>query len=88
MKWYIEIGEVMTVEELEKRLKNEQLDSIYLLYGEEKFLLENSIKKIKNLFGEAIKGINYIEIDDTNLNNLISDIRNASIWLWKKAYYC
>lgn len=71
----------MTVEELEKRLKNEQLDSIYLLYGEEKFLLENSIKKIKNLFGEAIKGINYIEIDDTNLNNLISDIRNASIWL-------
>ncbi len=71
----------MTVEELEKRLKNNQLDCIYLLYGEETFLLENALKKIKSLFGEIVKGINYIEIDDSNLNNLISDIRNTCFWI-------
>lgn len=57
----------MKVEELEKDLKNGNLKSLYLLYGEEKFLLENSLKKIKSLFGETLKGINYITIDDTNL---------------------
>ena len=43
-------------------------------YGEELFLLENILKKIKNIFGECIKGINYINIDDTNISELISDI--------------
>lgn len=71
----------MTVEELEKTLKNNELNSIYLLYGEETFLLENALKKIKSLFGEIVKGINYIEIDDSNLNSLISDIRNTCIWV-------
>ena len=71
----------MTVEELEKNLKNNELNSIYLLYGEETFLLENALKKIKNLFGEIVKGINYIEIDDSNLNNLISDIRYTCFWI-------
>lgn len=74
----------MTIEELEKRLKNNQLDSLYLLYGEEAFLLENSVKKIKNLFGELVKGINYIEIDDTNLNNLIQDIETPAFGYEKK----
>ncbi len=45
----------MTIEDLEKRIKNNTLDSIYLLYGEETFLLENALKKIKNLFGELVK---------------------------------
>ena len=38
---------MVKIEELEKKLKNETLDSIYLLYGEELFLLENTLKKIK-----------------------------------------
>ena len=36
------------------RKKDGKLDSLYLIYGEENFLLENSLKKIKNLFGEKI----------------------------------
>lgn len=62
----------MKIEDLEKELKNENLSSIYLLYGEEKFLLESSLKKIKSIFGETLKGINYVTIDDTNLrrNNI------------------
>jgi len=60
-------SDFLKIEELEKELKNEKLNSLYLLYGEEKFLLENSLKKIRKLFGECLKGINYITIDDTNL---------------------
>jgi len=74
----------MTIEELEKRLKSNTLDSIYLLYGEELYLLENAVKKIRNLFGEQVKGINYIEIDDTNLSSLINDIQTPAFGYEKK----
>ena len=62
---------MISIENLEKEKKKKKLNSLYLLYGEEQFLLENSLKKIKSLFGETIKGINYILIDDTNINELI-----------------
>ena len=65
---------MISVENLEKELKTGSLNSIYLLYGEELFLLENTLKKIKNIFGECVKGINYINIDETKYNELISDI--------------
>ena len=74
-------GENLKIEELEKELKNEKLSSLYLLYGEEKFLLENSLKKIKNLFGECLKGINYITIDDTNLRRNNFGFRNSKFWI-------
>ena len=74
----------MKVEELEKDLKNGNLSSLYLLYGEERFLLENSLKKIKNLFGQILNGINYITIDDTNIGNIISDIETPSFGFDKK----
>lgn len=44
----------MTIQELEKELKSNILEGVYLLYGEETFLLESSLKKIKKLFGEMI----------------------------------
>ena len=53
----------MTIDNLEKELKLGQLHSLYLLYGEELYLLESNLKRIKNLFGECIKGINFIMID-------------------------
>ena len=73
-------GKNLKVEELEKELKSEKLSSLYLLYGEEKFLLENSLKKIKSLFGECLKGINYIAIDDTNLRRDNFRFRNSKLW--------
>ena len=63
----------MKIEELEKNLKQGILNGIYLLYGEETFLLENCLKSIKKIFGEKINGINYILIDDTNVNGIISE---------------
>lgn len=74
----------MTVEELEKRIKNNHLDSVYLLYGEENFLLESTVKKIRNLFGEVTKGINYIEIDETNINKLIQELQTPAFGYEKK----
>ena len=69
---------MISIENLERQLKEENLKGIYLLYGEELFLLENSLKKIKNIFGECIKGINYISLDETNINSLISDLETPA----------
>ena len=75
---------MVTIESLEKELKGGNLKSLYLLYGEELFLLEMTLKKIKDLFGDCIKGINYINIDDTNINELIADIETPAFGYEKK----
>ena len=77
----------MTFEELEKNLKTGKLKSLYLLYGEEQYLLEQSIKKIKKNFGELVNGINYIQIDEKNVNNLISDIETPAFGYSKKLLF-
>ena len=74
----------MTITEIEKELKEGKLNNLYLLYGEEVFLLESNLKKIKKLFGEIVAGINYIQIDETNVDNLISDIETPSFGYEKK----
>lgn len=74
----------MLVEELEKNLKAGFLNSIYLLYGEETFLLENCLKKIKSNFGEKVDGINYIKIDESNIDKLISNIEVPAFGFEKK----
>lgn len=57
---------------------------IKLLYGEETYLLEAKLKKIKKEFGELVKGINFIQIDDTNLTEIISDIETPAFGYEKK----
>jgi len=74
----------MTIEQLEKELNQNKLNSIYLLYGEDTFLLENSLKKIKKNFGELILGINYIIIDETNIEEIIPNIESPAFGYEKK----
>ena len=74
----------MTLDVLEKELKEGKLNSLYLFYGEERFLLENNIKKIKKIFGETIPGINFVTIDETNIQNLISDLQTPPFGYNKK----
>ena len=57
---------------------------IYLFYGEERYLLENRVKKIKKDYGELVQGINYIQIDDTNVEELISDLETPAFGFPKK----
>lgn len=73
-----------SIDNLEKELKQGKLNSLYLLYGEELFLLENNLKKIRKLFGETVKGINYVLIDDTNVKELIQDIETPAFGYEKK----
>lgn len=75
---------MVTIDELEKKLNNNEINSMYLFYGEEQFLLENCLKKIKKNFGQLQKGINYINIDDTNVTELISDIETPAFGFEKK----
>ena len=58
--------------------------SIHLLYGEEKYLLETKLKKMKKEFGELIKGINFILIDESNVSEIISDIETPAFGYEKK----
>lgn len=74
----------MTPEKLEQELKQGKLNSIYLLYGKEEYLIDLAVKKIKKLFGNMLLGINYIQIDDTNVNSLISEIQMPSFGYEKK----
>lgn len=75
---------MVSIEELERQLNSGKLSSIYLLYGEEKYLIESNIKKIKKIFGELIKGINYILIDENNIEEIISDIETPAFGYSKK----
>ena len=75
---------MVSIEKLEQELKQENLNSIYLLYGEELFLLENNLNKIRKLFGKTIKGISFILIDDTNVKELIQDIETPAFGYEKK----
>ena len=74
----------MTVEALEKELKNGEMGSLYLLYGQDTFLLEQQLKQIKKSFGEIVKGINYIAIDENNIQELISYIETQAFGYEKK----
>lgn len=58
--------------------------AIKLLFGEETYLLETKLKRLKKDFGELVKGINYIQIDETNVSELISDIETPAFGFEKK----
>ena len=57
---------------------------IYLLYGEDEYLRDETLKKIKKSFGEIQLGINYVQIDENNVSNIISDIQTPAFGFPKK----
>ncbi len=75
---------IITLNDLENDLKVQKLNSIYLFYGEEKYLIQEYLKKIKKCFGELSLGINYILLDEENINGLISDIETPAFGYEKK----
>lgn len=73
----------LTYDSLIKNI-NERLSPLYLLYGEEQYLIETAVNKIKKKFGELLLGINYIVLDETNVDNIISDIEVPAFGYEKK----
>lgn len=75
----------MTPEALEKELNSGKLSSsIYLLYGTERYMLENAVKKIRKSFGELVQGINYVILDDDGINEIIPNIETPAFGFEKK----
>ena len=74
----------MTINQLEKELKENKLSSIYLLYGQERYLLDNVVKKIKKSFGNLVDGLNYIKIDNSSIDNIISEIQTPAFGFERK----
>lgn len=58
--------------------------SVKLFFGDETYLLETKLKKIKKEFGDLVNGINYIQIDETNIKEIISDIETPAFGYEKK----
>ena len=52
---------------------------VYLLYGEDNYLKNEFVKKAKKSFGELQLGINYIQIDESNVNNVILKLRHLAM---------
>lgn len=69
---------------LENDLKNQKLHGIYVFYGEEKYLQQEYLKKIKKIFGELSLGINYILLGENNIDTLIDDIETPAFGYPKK----
>lgn len=57
---------------------------VYLLFGEDEYLRNEYLKKIKKVFGELHLGINYIQIDETNVGNIIADVETPAFGYPKK----
>ena len=57
---------------------------VYLLYGEDNFLKEQFFKKIKKEFGTIENGINYIQMDEDSVKNIINDIETPAFGYEKK----
>ncbi len=74
----------MNYEMLEKNINNGKIASIYLLFGKEKYLLENNVKKIKKQFPELILGINYVVLDETGIEEIIPNIQTPAFGYEKK----
>ena len=51
---------------------------VYLLYGEDEYLINEYLRKIKKAFGNTQLGINYIQIDENNVGQIISDIETPA----------
>lgn len=76
---------MITIDALEKQLKDNKItSSLYLFYGQELYLMDTIVKKIRGNFGELMKGINDITIDEENLQELIPNIETPTFGFERK----
>lgn len=62
---------------------------IYLFYGEDNFLIEREVNKIKKEYGDNLTlGINYIKLSEDNIEELIEDAETPAFGYPKKLIIC
>ena len=52
-----------------------KLKPLYLIYGEEQYLVQTALNRIKKNFGERVLGINYVVLDESSINEIIPNIQ-------------
>ncbi len=72
----------ITYEQLEKNIAN--LSPIYIVYGDEKYLIDTFIKKLKKAFPELLVGINYIVIDAESIDSFLPNLEMPAFGYDKK----
>lgn len=60
------------------------MNGLELIYGENTYLIEKEIKNIRKNFGETIQGINYVTIEQNNIENIIQELQTPSFGYPKK----
>lgn len=60
------------------------MNGLELLYGENTYLIEKEIKRIKKNFGEIVQGINYVVIEQNSLENIIQELQTPAFGYPKK----
>ena len=60
------------------------MNGLELIYGENTYLIEKEIKNIKKKFGEIVQGINYVVIEQNNLENIIQELQTPAFGYPKK----
>lgn len=63
----------MSLINLENKIKNGKVSGIYLLFGEDNYDINRYIDKVKKTFSNLELGVNYFNIDKSNISSL-SDI--------------
>lgn len=79
----------MNYSALDKLINTDTINSkIFLFYGEEKYIRQQYVNKIKKCFDSLIKGINYIVLEDSSIDNLISEINSPAFGFEYKLIIC
>ncbi|MBR4893337.1 MAG: DNA polymerase III subunit delta [Clostridia bacterium] len=79
----------MNSKELSKRLSDGKIDNLYLFYGEEDYIKDTYIEKIKSIVLENdIMGMNFTQFDDMpDKNELIEAVESAPVMCEKKIVF-
>lgn len=70
----------MNLIELDKELTNKSVKGVYFFYGEEQYDVERYVEKIKKTFTNIEKGVNFFEIDKSNIKELSDAIEGVSFF--------
>ena len=64
------------------------MDNIYLIYGDEEFLIDKEIKNIINKFNSSMENVARYNLDESNVKEAIEDACTISMFETNKIVIC